>query len=260
MQSCSRSALVLGHPGHELKAYGFLTTFRPVVSVLTDGSGGLGASRLETSRRLIERVGAKPTSVFGNATDVDIYNAVLHNDSDFFLELVAEVADVLSRYQIEFVAGDACEGYNPTHDLCREIINAAVERVHLETGRVIQNYAFYLSEWQVTASPHLDNCLHFTLNDDLLREKIRMASRYEELRDDVSKALGACGEEFFRVECFRPASAGQEPPLQDGMPFYEVRGRERVAEGKYKSVISYQEHMRPLIRSIRLHTPVGVAE
>src|SRR5437879_291791 len=47
-------ALVICHPGHELKLFGWMTRARPVVHVLTDGSGSSKRSRLKSTERVLE--------------------------------------------------------------------------------------------------------------------------------------------------------------------------------------------------------------
>jgi hypothetical protein len=57
------AALVIAHPGHELRVHGWLEWARPTVFVLTDGSGQGSHGRLASSARLIERSGGRTGSV-----------------------------------------------------------------------------------------------------------------------------------------------------------------------------------------------------
>ena len=52
--------------------------------------------------------------------------------------LVDELASTLVRERVECVVGDAEEGYNPSHDICRLVVNAAVRLVNRTTGRARQ--------------------------------------------------------------------------------------------------------------------------
>jgi hypothetical protein len=36
-------------------------------------------------------------------------------------------------------------------------------------------------------------------------------------------------------------------------PYYETWGEQRVAQGKYESVIRYEEHVRPIMDAMREH-------
>ncbi len=53
-------ALVLGHPGHELKVFGWIREYKPLVCTITDGSGRSGVSRISSTAALLARLGALP--------------------------------------------------------------------------------------------------------------------------------------------------------------------------------------------------------
>jgi hypothetical protein len=53
MESFGESALIIAHPGHEIRVHGWLERAKPVVYVLTDGSGRSGQSRLASTARLL---------------------------------------------------------------------------------------------------------------------------------------------------------------------------------------------------------------
>ena len=55
--------LVVAHPGHELRVYGWMMQARPVVHVLTDGSGADGESRIGSTTALRPDVGATRGSI-----------------------------------------------------------------------------------------------------------------------------------------------------------------------------------------------------
>ena len=65
------AALIIGHPGHELRIHHWLESARPLTFVLTDGSGRGLESRLPSTRLVLERAGAKPASIFGPWTDAE---------------------------------------------------------------------------------------------------------------------------------------------------------------------------------------------
>ena len=59
--------------------------------------------------------------------------------------IVDELAASFARNGIDFVAGDATEGFNPTHDICRALVNAAVAIAERVNRRIIANYEFCLT-------------------------------------------------------------------------------------------------------------------
>ena len=111
--------LVVAHPGHELRVYDWVRATRPRVLVITDGSARGSRPRIGDSGALLASVGATPGAMFPYGTDRALYDALLHGDVHFARGIVdAIVAETLSS-GAQVVAGDALEGFNPAHDLCR---------------------------------------------------------------------------------------------------------------------------------------------
>ena len=272
------SILVIAHPGHELRVHNWLETARPEVWVLTDGSGRTQNSRVDSTTRVLAGVGARPGSVYGQMRDVDLYEAVLSLRHDPFIQLVTQLANALIERHIDFIAGDAEEGYNPAHDVCRLVINSAVELVENKTGRQIVNYDFTLMG-SPTSGPAgvLDNSLWFTLDDEAFSRKLAAARNYPELEAEVEAALnGTVNEVFredevlservrsmfgvtdantFRVECLRPVKVNSTSAksLTGDTPFYEAYGEKQVRAGHYGQVLRYRDHMLPLAAALHAH-------
>jgi hypothetical protein len=137
--------LVVAHPGHELRLFGWLCSARPDVLVLTDGSGHSGRSRIEATRNILRMTGARAGPVFGEFTDRQLYVALLQADAAPFAGLTEAVAAVLRTGRYRTVIADPLEGYNPTHDLCRVIVNTAVRCVSCTSGTLIRNYEYALT-------------------------------------------------------------------------------------------------------------------
>jgi hypothetical protein len=247
-------ALVVGHPGHELKMFGWIAEHHPQVHVITDGSGRQGVSRLPSTLKFLSAMDAEPGKIFGPVSDAGVYCALLETNIQFFLDLLHGLADSFIRRGVDFVAGDASEGYNPTHDICRALVNAAVELAEKATGRSIPNYEFCLTEWEQNCENlHDSRCLHLRLEDDMLRHKLKAAADYGELKEEVQRAITARGEQYFQIECLRKVSAVIAEETYTAKPYYESFGEKRVAEGEYVSVIRYKEHMLPILNALRDH-------
>jgi hypothetical protein len=247
----THAAIVVGHPGHELKVFGWVSEHRPRIYVFTDGSGQSGVSRLHATASLAAELGAQRGEIFGAAADTRIYRAILDQDLPFFLNLLDTLAASFVRHSVDFVAGDASEGFNPTHDICRELINGAVTIAEHAGKKAIPNYEFSLTEAEQSyPQSHDGSCMHFQLDNDLLRRKLQAARSYAELSGEVQAAIERYGEEYFALECMKKASA----PVAHAhapKPFYEMWGERRKAEGKYSSVIRYREHILPIVAAIR---------
>ncbi|MFO0841825.1 MAG: hypothetical protein U0797_05415 [Gemmataceae bacterium] len=244
----SRSALVVAHPGHELRVHAWLADARPSVFVLTDGSGHTSGPRLASTTRVLRAAGARPGGVYGRFTDAALYAALLGRDEDVFLRLAEELAGAFVRCGVEEVVGDAREGYNPAHDVCRVVLDAAAALAGAESARPLRVYEFPLM-----GRP--DNCpeglrhraLWLRLDESEVARKLAAARGYPELAEEVNAALAASGEDAFRFECLRPVNrwdgewfAGAEPP------FYERHGERRVHEGHYRQVVRCRDHVAPL--------------
>ncbi|HEX3351902.1 MAG TPA: hypothetical protein VHS34_03700 [Terriglobales bacterium] len=197
--SYKRPALFVGHPGHELRILGWLAENRPRVYVLTDGSGLNGPSRLPATSRLLEGFRAKAGEVFGPFSDVEIYHAILDREVGVFQSMVDRLARSLAEHNIDFVVADAAEGFNPTHDICRQLANGAISKARMLTGSSIANYEFCLTEWDTGHPPlHDHQCWHLRLEDRLLRLKLDAARGYAGLQLEVEQAIALKGGGIFQ--------------------------------------------------------------
>jgi hypothetical protein len=251
--TAGQAVLIVGHPGHELRLHGWLESVRPAVMMLTDGSGPSGHSRLASSTTLLERAGAARGPIYGRLSDQAVYRAVLDHDVPLFIGLVDEMADVLVRDRIDCVVGDGAEGYNPTHDICRLLVNTAVTIAQQIRGTEIANLAFPLVARPDLAEPDpVGRMLCIELDDEALERKLRAARAYTELADEVTAALTAWGAEAFRKEYLRFVDA-RDPLEPVETPYYERHGEQRVASGVYERVIRYHTHVKPLANALDGH-------
>lgn len=253
-----RAALIIAHPGHELRVHRWLELARPLVFVLTDGSGHTGRSRLASTTAVLERTGAKPGPVYGRLTDRSLYRAILGGDVDLFSSLADEISLALDAAGVDYVVGDAVEGFNPGHDVCRLLLNAALLRLDPRGGRP-GNFEFLLEGPPQECPPEdRSEAILLELDDDPLRRKLEAARSYPELAGEVEKAFAVHGWKPFRVECLRPVRYGLE--IGDRFPhppYYESYGEKQVAAGIYREVIRFREHLAPLAASLGRHAARG---
>jgi hypothetical protein len=250
-----RAALVIAHPGHELRVHNWLETARPLVFVLTDGSGRTAQSRLASTSKILAQTGATASPIYGRFTDASIYAAILGGQHHALLSLVDELVDALIASQIDYVAGDALEGYNPSHDLCRYLIGAAVELAGRRSRREITNYDFLL-----TGRPdecpveHRHYAIKLSLDAAALERKLAAAHGYPELLHELNEAVRQFGVNPFSTEWLRPVDnrAGLQP-AENEFPFYETYGEKQKAAGHYQHVIRLREHLLPLARAMWDH-------
>jgi hypothetical protein len=240
--SSHKWALVVAHPGHELRAFHFLERTRPLVSVLTDGSGSHGVSRLEDTTCLLDEAGATRNVVYGCFTDPEAYAHLMARDGTPFIEAAHRLSNSFEDHGITAVLTDAAEGYNPVHDLCRGIAEAGVK---LRGPR-----APLLFELDLVGHPDgSGHGIRLTLDDCAFARKLEAVSRYAALTVEATAAFDLHGKEAFRTEFLRRSAPGVLPPAEH-TPHYERVGDERVRQGRYRSVLRYGEHVRPVLAAL----------
>lgn len=242
------AALVIAHPGHELRLHHWLETARPLTLILTDGSGHDNRGRLDSTSVLLARAGARRGSIYGRLSDAELYRAVLAGDHGLFVSLAGEIADVLQREGIRTVVGDAVEGFNPGHDLCRLVLNAALLQLEHQDGRRIANMEFLL---EGTPNGDAAGALRLALDDAAWQRKLDAGRAYPEMAAEIDRSLAIHGGASFRTECFRPVRYGLDIAAMIEHPcFYERHGEKRVAEGFYSKVIRFREHIAPIAEAL----------
>jgi hypothetical protein len=234
--------MVVAHPGHELRAFHFLESTRPLVAVLTDGSGADGVSRLDETARLLDEAGAGRNGVFGAFTDREAYACLMAGDCSRFLETARQLSESFGAHGITAVLADAAEGYNPVHDVCRSIAEAAV--------RLCGPRAPLLFEFDLVGSPDDSGPgLRLRLDDGAFTRKLAAVRRYAALTAEAGTAFKQHGVDAFRTEFLRRAVMTVLPP-SDYTPHYEHVGLERVRQGRYHSALRYRDHVRPVLALI----------
>ena len=237
-------ALLIAHPGHELRVHGWIERERPIVYVITDGSGSRQEPRIESTRRLLVAAGARPGPVFGRLKDVELYRALLWGDHRPFVELFEEVAASALQEGVRVLAADAAEGYNPAHDVARLLANAVAGHC-ARGGFPVESLAFPLE-----AAPGAGTgavAVSLALDDLAFARKLAAARAYAAMSHEVDCALAGHGEDEFRVETLRRADPGFDlAALHGPAPYYERFGERRVAEGVYSEVVRFRAHLEPL--------------
>jgi hypothetical protein len=251
--SKSRAALVMAHPGHELRVYQWLRLARPLCLVLTDGSGSAGKSRLASTTNLLRQNGARIGCIYGRLTDSEIYSAIIKLEFERFIDLTAELARELVREQIDYVVGDAIEGYNPAHDICRSMLNAAVAIVNGQGGKPVLNFEISLTGQSNKLREKIAGEVWLGLDEASLLQKLKVAREYTEMASEVERILSEEGLPALQTERLRPVSHASHNGFAE-TPYYEIHGAKQVEVGRYTQVLRYNEHVRPLEEALRRYS------
>jgi hypothetical protein len=152
------------------------------------------------------------------------------------------------------VVADAAEGYNPGHDLCRYIVDAAIACARPGLPDTFRSFEIDLAAAPAAAGGGTDRGVCLELDEAALERKLTAARAYLEMAEEVDAALARWGASAFRREYLREAAIGLgDPPPADSAPYYERHGDRRRTEGTYEQVIRYREHIRPVHDALRIH-------
>ena len=206
----ARAALVVAHPSHELRLHGWLEQAKPYVCVLTDGGGRSGEPRLDRTTEVLSRAGATEGKIYGRLSDLNVYAAILNGDAELFTAIVEELAQEFVKNRIEYVVGDAAEGYSVTHDICRVMIGCAVDRAERRYNHHVESFDFAVVGPPDECPDDLrDDAIWLQLDDDAFDRKVKAAMGYTpKLGKDIEAALA--GAPFRGVLRFsQPTLAGE---------------------------------------------------
>ena len=240
------SLLFIGHPGHELMVYQFLKDYRPDVAFLTTGSGSINEPRMKESVRLVESLGLTVRLPFEPLSDRQIYDLILSKDLAFFKGIKKSLKQLIVDQGYDLLAGDAQEGFNPSHDICRYLINGIVEEIN--PSRKILNLDFLLDQLVLIENqPVQDGEIRLELNERERIEKIAACRVYTPIKSEVDRFIAKYGEGFFGTELLRPVlNTSILKSWEESAPHYETHGKNRVSEGIYKSTILYDQHVKQI--------------
>jgi len=238
--------LLVAHPGHELLLHGWIDQVKPIVHVLTDGSGHSGAGRLEMTADFLRSCGARPGAIFGSLSDREAYSMILEGNTALLLCLVTDLAAEIKRGPTMIVT-DAVEGYNPVHDLCRMIAGAAIEFASADA----KLYEYAVVERPDSFDPASAEVISVELDEAAHARKMDRARRSAARVPDIDELLSRYGADVYRHERLRRVADWSRIDIDAPAPRYERFGEQRVAAQRYSTVIRRDDHMIPLRDSLR---------
>ena len=241
--------LIIAHPGHELLLHHWVGKTRPLVAVLTDGSGSRGQPRLEATRRTLTQAGARTSNVFGVGPDQRFYDAILEGDLEFFRAIIAGLEEEIVASGATAVVSDPIEYFSPVHDLCSVLASLATVRATPQLSAPPHRFTFPIErpadlaraapDWRVTRLTPME-----------YEAKRRAAELSEGLEQEVARVSreqpGVGSVEVLMP--VRPEAALMPAPM--ATPFYETFGRARVGDGAFTQLITYADHVAPLVEAL----------
>lgn len=235
-----KALLIVAHPGHELRIFHWLELARPIVSILTDGSGGDKASRTGYSEATLAAAGAVPGPVFGTMPDQAWYRAILERDVALFRQVVEAIVAPAAGEAACTVVSDAADGYNPVHDLTSAVGRAVAVRLEAAGVKVRRMASAAVPGVKGDVAERLD------LDEVACARKLAAVRAYQPLAEEARRILAA-----------DPASLAHETFVEDDFdwpedfrPQWETFGADRVDAGRYRTLITYRDHVRPIARAL----------
>lgn len=246
------SVLCIAHPGHELRVLQWLREVRPVVLILTDGSGSSKCSRLEASRALVEEAGATVGRIFGRFPDKRLYEIIRNQDVATVTGLADELLATLEENSADVIAGDMQEGFNTGHDLCRMLIQAAVSRYDRRRGQPVKNFEIVLERLAATMAVRKPAVTLQLGEGEIAAKRACVEHRFPQLVEEMDRAVAKYGDVAVATEALFDAAEGFDDRWTEvEPPYYETFGRKQVAAGLYTKVITHETHMRPLAQALQ---------
>jgi hypothetical protein len=232
--------LIIAHPGHELRLFDWMERERPLVFILSDGSGGAQSSRLDYSVAAIRAAGAGVIEGSGRRSDREWYAAILAGDIPAFTQTADAIAAAALTMHAPLVVSDAADGYNPLHDLCQAVAGAVVARITRDSN---------LPEFLVspaTASAMGVPSIAWKLEDEAARRKRLAVSANMPLAEEAARLLAEAPDALNTERLLAPTFDWPE----NWTPEWEAFGRKRVQQGRFAAPITYRDHVLPIAKAL----------
>jgi len=232
--------LIVAHPGHELRLFNWMERERPLVFILSDGSGGAQSSRLDYSVSTIRAAGATIIEGSGQRSDREWYAAILAGDVSAFRRTAEAIATAALTTHAPLVVSDAVDGYNPLHDLCQAVAGAVVARIAGDA----KPPTFLVSP--ATANAIGTESIAWKLENEAMRRKQLATSAYTPLAQEAARLLAEAPDALHTERLLVPTFDWPE----NWTPEWEAFGRKRVREGRFAVPITYRDHVLPIAKAL----------
>ncbi len=246
------SALIVAHPGHELRLTAWLARARPSVHVLTTGSRhGQSRARIDACRELVLGSGASTGDVFGWFEDRQLYAALMAGEIGTFDDTLWSLVDDLVARGAKLVICDAWQLYSPAHDLVHLLARSAAAIAQRILGHKIAVLEFgVVAPGQSLVDAEARERRRITLSSEEKLRKLLYVSRYPDIEQEAAEFLQG-DQSLLAVERFdSPLDWADLAPAPGVIPLYEKFGEERVAAGHYKTVLRWS-HVAPFVEALR---------
>ena len=257
-QVFGRLGLVVAHPAHILTVFGMVLRYRPKILLLTHAYAGNGFGQANLIQRCFELCGIEDCTTDLEMDEAESYRRAIAYDFGYHENIIASIRDWLDITRPNSVLGDAFELSNYQHDVGRLLLDHALASFP-SSGPPIANYEFPLSVQADGDGQELQygrflsgEFEEFTLTEEefhLKQRAVQLASQLDSFVGQVASVFPSLGK-----ECFRPVSPNRDYSVvpTNTARYYDGRGVQEIATGKYKTLITFEKHFCPLVEYLAL--------
>jgi len=213
---------------------------RPLVFILSDGSGGAQSSRLDYSISAIRAAGATLIEGAGRRSDREWYARIIAGDVSAFMQVADAIAAAALAKHVSLLVSDAADGYNPLHDLCQALGSAVVARI----ARDATPPKFLVSP--ATAEAIGTESIAWKLEEEAARRKHQAVSAYLPLAEEAAQLLDEAPNVLNTERLLIPTFDWPD----SWNPEWEAFGRKRVNEGRFAVPITYRDHVLKIAKAL----------
>lgn len=253
------TAMVFAHGNHELFVAGLIQLYQPHILYLTCGSHPENDWTEPQARESLQSLGFEGLVTFLPVTEREIYQRMLAGDAIWFAEIRDRIGSWLSQVQPEVVFADAFEWYNPVHDLCPLLVDAAIETGEIVSLSNPRRYdlplGFQTTPQQRTSVPDDPDffTLKYLLSEQQSQRKRDVLTNLATIDASVREATSKWKRERLELEIYRPVPPERDyriAPPRDAWKTYDDHGLDNVRHGRYQQAILFHKHYAPLAEAL----------
>lgn len=259
MTGSNRTAMVFAHGTHELFSAGMVQLYQPDILYLTCGSDSEDDWTEPQARTSLQSLEFEGTVTFLQVTEQEIHQRMLARDVGWFTELRNRVGTWLSRHRPEVVFTDAFEWYNPVHDLCPLLVDAAIEDYRISWLHTPRRYDVPLG-FQSTATQRMSGSdspdffiLKYILSAKQSRRKRELLQHVSTVDASIQDTTSQWKSERYERELYYPVPPERDysvAPPRDAWKTYDDRGLANVQCGRCSEAIFFRDHYAPLAEAL----------
>jgi hypothetical protein len=253
------TALVVAHPAHELRLFGWLGRARPLVEVLTTGSRSADSTeRLRRTGELVDAAGGRRGRLFGAVLDREFYALLMSGEGGPFELWTETLARDFVEHEVAVVVTDAWQGYSPAHDLAHLMARLAAARAAERLGRPVRMLEYAAVPCELAPlKAESEAAFEIVLDAAEAAAKQAAVQAYPDIAQEAAEIFALEGDGCLEKEIFfRPAPLGALLRPEAEPPFYERAGEARVRAGLYRRVLR-RSHVLAIARALAAPEPMA---